>query len=323
MARVQTSPLAVLPLSVSAGVTQLTLNVLNDSANQAQVVNYAIGVYIDGVYSSELVPGTQNAVNALTLSLDGSAHSVDLWNSYQNFKQGSFVYSYSISGGSGTVTVRNVAAPTRRLVVYTDSIGSGAVASPLTQQGWPARLRAVYPGRITLEAWGGRSLWDDSGTTAGMQGLGSITNLATRLVSAAKYLSPTTREIWIQIGYNDYGFGGIGRWSAASYGTAMASLLDGIHTLDSAAIVYLASPIITSAEATTNSFSNTIGDYRTQCSTAASGRGWVTFVDGTQLMIAAGLSGDGIHPTSTGHLGMFDGSGGDGSTKNIRGILNV
>jgi hypothetical protein len=321
MAAIQTSPLAVLSLAVSAGITQLTVNVLSDSATQDPSADYNPGLYIDGVWSAELVVVNQAGINAIAINLDGSAHTLEIWNSYQGFKQGSFVYSYSVTGGAGTVTVNPVTTTARMGVLYTDSIGCAALAVPATQLGWTPRLRALYPGRLAIEGWGGRALWDDSGTLPGQQGLGSIANLAACLTGFVA--GGTTRDVLIQIGVNDALFGGLGRWSAASFGTALAQLLDAIHAADTGARVFLASPLITNSEATVNAFGNTLPQYRTQCSTAASGRAWVTFTDGTTMMTATGIGADPLHPVNVGHQAVALGTGAAAGATSWRTVLGV
>ena len=321
MAAIQTSPLAVLSLAIPAGVTQLTVNVLADSAGQNQTADYNPGLYIDGVWSTELALSTQSGINAFAINLDGAAHTVEVWNGFQNFKQGAFAYSYSVTGGSGTVTVNPVTVTPRMAVIYTDSIGCAGLANPLTQLGWVPRLRPLYPGRFAIEGWGGRSVWTDSGTLPDMQGLGSMANVAARLVGAVS--GATTREILIQIGYNDWGFNGTGLWSATSYGAALTTLRNAIRALDASALIYLASPVLSGSEGIANSFGNTLADYRTQCATVASGQPLVTFVDGTALMTSAGIGGDAIHPTNTGHQAIALGTGADAGTTSWRAVLSV
>lgn len=326
MSLYHTTPLARLPLRVTAGTTALVVNVLADWVGQTGTPDYGVGVYIDGVYSTELVT-VANGVTQFTVNLDGAAHNIDLANSYVQFIYGAFVYSYSATGG--TATVRGVTLPSTKWVIYGDSIATGAYATILPKECWAARLQNLLPlGAVSLEAFGGRGLFTDQGTDPtqlGFGGLGSQANLVTRF---QRHLAgATTKNVIMMIGVNDALYNG-GLWSAAGYGAALGSLLDAIRVADPTIHVYLFSPIITGEEAAVNNFGNVVPDYRTQCSTAASSRtGFVTFTDGTTLMTIGGLStgaGDGVvHPGTLGHQSIFDGTGGFGGATNVRAVLGV
>lgn len=316
---IETSPQAILPLT-TVGVTTLTVNVLCDDAmGDGGGADFGVGVYIDGVWSRVLTP-TVDGINTYAVAIGGGTHTVDLVNSYQNYHRGSFVYSLSVD--AGTATVRAIAPPSRRMVVYTDSIGCGALANPLTQLSWVARLRTVYPGRIAILGWGGRALWDDTGTSPGMMGLGSVANLAARMVAYVRQDVPATREIALAIGTNDSTWGGVGRMSAANFQTSYAALLDAIHALDAGIRVWAITPLITASEAAGNSFGNVTPDYRTAIVAASAGRAWVTVVAGPSLMAAGGL-GDTLHPSNAGHQGAFDGSGAFAGSTNLRAVFGV
>lgn len=327
MSLIHTSPLARLPLHVTAGTTALVVNVMATWVGTVGTADFGVGVYVDGVYSQELST-VANGVTQFTVSLDGSAHDIDLVNSYRNDIVGAFAYSYTATGG--TATVRGVATPATKWCLYTDSIGTGAYATIITKESYAARLQNLLPlGAFSLEGFGGRGLFTDNGPAAnqyGLGGCGSLQNLAARF--AYHLRGATTKNVVMCIGVNDALYSGTGLWSSANFGAAMGTLLDAIHALDATIHVYLISPIITGEEATLNSFSETIAAYRAVLATAAAARtGFVTFTAGTNLMAVGGLSsgaGDGIlHPGSLGHQSIYDGTGGFAGSTNLRAVLGV
>jgi lysophospholipase L1-like esterase len=322
---IEVSNMSILPLSC-AGVGTLTVNVLFNAATEPGGSDYGVGVYVDGSFNTSLVP-TVDGMTAFNVSLGGGNHAVDLWSSQVTYRRGAFVDSYSVD--SGTVTVRAVAKPTRRMGALVDSIGCGAVASPATQLGYLSRGRGVYPGRIAFLGWGGMSLYDHynawfPGKAPGGDGLGSMANLAARLVATVQQDNPATRELWIAIGTNDATWGSQGRWSAANFGTAYGQLLDAIHALDPGIRVYAVSPLITGIEGLVNAFGDSPPAYRTEISNAAAARPtYVTYVHGPDMMAGNGLSGDSLHPTNTGHLACFNGTGAAAGSTNFRAVVSV
>jgi lysophospholipase L1-like esterase len=255
----------------------------------------SFGVWLDGLWSQSLTPTSTGVDEVFVASLDGQPHLVEIVNGWQQYgNAGSFVRRLAFSGGSAVLLPNPSAA--RRLAVYGDSIANGGVATVLPRDGWIPRLRQTFGGRISLEGWGGRQLWDDSGAGGGA-GLPSIAALAARLVGLC--FDSGRKEIWDAIGTNDWGQS---NWTAAAFGTALGTLYDAIHALDSSIRIYAQTPIITSAEAQANTLSLVIGDYRAaKVAAAATRTGWVVPVDGTSLMTTAGLDVGGIHPTTAGH----------------------
>lgn len=186
-------------------------------------------------------------------------------------------------------------ANTNRITLYGDSITSGADDSDPPRHSWAAQVRAARYAQngspVNLVAWGSRALYDDANTS----------QLRAALVAEIALLSPSI--VWLAIGTNDYGISG-GKWSAASFGTAYAALLDDLHTALPSAAIYCAAPIarIAPASEAANSFGSTLGDYRTQISNAAAARpSYATYADATSWVSAGNMNTDGIHPLAAGH----------------------
>ncbi len=314
MSQFHTNPLARLPLHVTAGTTALVVNVIASWVGVVGIADYGIGVYIDGVYSRELQT-VANGITEFTIALDGAAHDVTLVNSYQNPapRLGAFVYSYAATGG--VATVRTVAVPAAKWVLYGDSILTGAYATIIPRDSWAARLQNLLPeGAVSLESFGGRGLYTDAGVTAnqlGIGGMGSFANLADRF--AFHLRGATTKTVVMQIGVND---ALTPLWSAASYGAGLATLFDAIHAVDPTIHIEFWSPIVCTSDAT-------VAPYRAQAVIACAGRAWVTYRDGLTFMTASGLSGDGLHPTDNGHLAIFNGTGPNAGSMNARLALGV
>ncbi len=177
-----------------------------------------------------------------------------------------------------TTTLSTASAPSRRLVVYGDSISSGYYATfPLTE-GWDHLLRRDFPGGVTIEAYSGRSLTGDTVATIAA-------------IFAAGMDGTTTNEFWSAIGTNDYGT------AAATWGAKLASLMDEIHALKPSCKMYMAYPLVRAdiADATEAAF-------RAEIDAAVAARSaWSpapVVVDTTAWVVS---TTDGIHPDPAGH----------------------
>lgn len=298
----RTNALANLIFTVPRGATNVTIFVANNLFG-ATTANIGLTVFVDGAVFATPQPTVINDMDALLVVLDGQAHTVEICQSYQEYDPstvgnilGAYIYQVAVYGSLPTLVPNPSVSD--RLVIYGDSIPTGALATVPSELGWPALLRASgEAGRVSLETWGGRALWDDAGNVGGY-GFPNLTDLAQRLVGLL--FSATTRRIWINVGFNDYS-PGFNHWNAASYETALASLFDAIHAQDPSAQVFGQSMIITGQETTANAFGDVPPDYRAAMFSAASGRSWVTPVDGLTLMSVGNLAPGGVHPTTAGH----------------------
>ncbi len=307
---------AVLPLHVALGTTTLTLYAWSNAPTTPAPQEWGLGVYIDGVWSTSLPPAS-GGFQTYTVTLDGADHRVDIVAALALFgtATGNWVYAFDANG----VNVRTVAAPTRRWVGYGDSIMSSANANPNDEFGYFPRFRAIYPGRVGGEMWGGRRLFDDANGNEG--GFANLDALAAALVSLVQLGgATTTREMFINIGFNDYN---TSAWTAATFGTNLASLLVKIHALDATIAIKVASLLITGFESTANLNGELPSDFRAATATACSGKAYVTAYDGTTFMSAGGLDSDGIHPVNAGHQAIALGTGAFAGSTSLKAIYGL
>lgn len=292
---IRTNALGSIRIRTYAGCRGIVVSAVSVCAT---TTDKSFGVWVDGVFSQSLTPVSTGIDEAFIIVLDGQSHLVEIVNGWQQYgNAGSFLRRLVFSGGHAVILANPDAS--RRLAVYGDSISVGGVATVLPRDGWIPRLRQTFNGRISLEGWGGRQLWDDSGASGGA-GLASIAALASRLVGLC--FAARRREIWDAIGTNDWGQG---NWTATAFGAAVGQLYDAIHALAPDVRIYSQTPIITAAEALANALGLVIGDYRGAKESAAETRSsFVTSVDGTGLMTAEGLDAGGIHPTTAGHASI-------------------
>ena len=190
----------------TTGTTQITVN---GTTTLYGMFTSELGLWIDGVAQSPLV-FTANGAQAFTVNLSAGDHAVSVVVGLQSDNGGSTVFGSfidSVSTASGTLTAL-APTPSNRIVIYGDSISVGQGSTYPEELGWDVLLRTAYSHEIMIEAWGRRSLYDD--THAGNSAF----------VSRIASYNPS--KIWLAIGTNDYG---VANWSAASFGTAYASLL--------------------------------------------------------------------------------------------------
>lgn len=280
----ETSAYASLDFTTTA--TQIEVDFYNTTwADYAIRSVTGIGIIVDNVY----VAASQATANAVTTTarfmLASGTKTISVVNGFQAYSAtplGSFVTAIR---ANAALTQTNL-TPTNRVAIYGDSISVGAFASPVHSKAWGLQVRrAYYPDSIAFEGQSSRSLYDDANTAL------------LRAALVAKFVDLAPDRIWLAIGTNDYG---LNKWSAASFGTAYAALLDDIHTALPSTTIFAQTPIVRTTE-TANGSGSTLGDYRSQISTAVSTRtSYCTLVDGTAIMTTASLT-DGVHPGTAGH----------------------
>ena len=273
--------LSSLHLQLQPGCSRLSVAINHNTS----YVDGTVGIVVDGVFSAIAISGPLLSMWITDVALDPSiGHTIELRNGYVEYGTGG-VFIYAISGDGGYPAVLPNPSVSRRLVVFGDSIATGVYATPISQYGYVNRLRAVYPGRISLQGWGG-------GKYADFTGLADANALAQRFVDLC--FNATTREVWDAMGYNDFG----GHTTPTSLATIVGATYDAVHAIDPTVHIWSMTPLITGG--TPNAWGEYISEYRTAKASATVGRSWVTLVDGTALLSAGGLQ-DGVHPSTAGH----------------------
>lgn len=278
---IETSAYASMDFTTDATLVEVT------SYNTVYAINPSlarIGVIVDNVYFGEsAASAVGTTITRFTLPAGAKTVSfVAGFQSYASPVNGIFLAKVR---GNAAMTQVNL-TPASRIAVYGDSITAGAFADPVHEDGWAIQVRRAYaPDSLVIEAQGSRSLYDDCNTAP------------LRAAFVAKIVALAPARIWLAIGTNDYG---LNKWSAASFGTAYAALLDDLHTALPSATIFAQTPLLRTTE-TANGSGSTLGNYRTQITTAVSTRtAYCTLVDGTAIMTTASLT-DGVHPSSAGH----------------------
>lgn len=259
-----------------------------------------LALFVDNVPVGNGVAFTANGTRTDTFYLSttlGATKNVRVVSSLQayptdeSYPQGSYIDSIECLDWFTTVSY-TLTAPTNdaKLVVYGDSISVGAFASSPNRAGWPGLLKTLYGKHVVNEGWGFRQLIDDAQTSGARQTM------------AERFASYNPQYIWMAIGTNDYGMVRSPNWSAANFGTAYADLLDKIHAESPNTIIFCQSPLQRTTE-TANGMGSTLGDYRSQISTAAAARtAYCVYVEGaSEAIVPTSELGDGLHPNTAGH----------------------
>lgn len=245
----------------------------------------SLGIRVDGVERNPMV-FSSDGQSTSSISLPVGTKTVDITVGPQNrpgsIILGTFLRALELLGVTSYSIVNPITAD--RLLIYGDSISSGFTdTANKGQQSWVSLLRNA--GRKTMiEAYGYRAVKDDA------------IDDPTRTAFISRIGTYAPNAIWLAIGTNDYG---LNKWSAASFGTAYASLLDDLHTALPSSLIFCQTPLVRSSEGA-NGFGNTLTDYRSQITTVCAARPWATLIDGTAIIALSDLA-DGIHPSTAGH----------------------
>jgi lysophospholipase L1-like esterase len=297
-------PFAATRLHTSA--TSLALRAIN-TAGSASVDE--LTVFVDGVFNSTIAPAADSVIHATTLTLDGSPHTVEIWDGESNINLTSVnqttgtVALVEMQDPTGSTSVLAAAIPSKRLVVYGDSITTGYAADH-AYHGCFQLLRqdpASWTGRVSIFASGGRSLNTDFAldSTFGLLA-GWTLGLANEVASGG------TRILALCIGRNDWaGAGNNSPWAnLAAFQAAYLAFLQKLRALDATVTIICQTPLVTSDE-TNNLQGFSLGDVRTAITTSAGSVSGVIVVQGNAAFagkpaVSVGQLADGIHPNTAG-----------------------
>lgn len=284
----EVSALASIKLTTSA--TKIGVKAYETIANS----DFAkIGVYVDGAYYSQMSYGATAAVTETIATLPAGEKTVTLISGLtsdlgRNLQPaGTFLQSLRANGSLTRVAVSSSGT----LLAIGDSLTVGGNADPYTRDGWLMKLRNAAPYPVAAHAMGFGNIEDYAGDS---------TKRTALLAKLAQY---NPNKFIIALGTNDYQFG---TFSAASFGTAYAALLDALHTAYPSAQIWCITPPTLAIE-TANAQGSTAGNYRTQITTAVSTRSsYATVVDGTAICSSSDLV-DGVHGNSAWHASYYAG----------------
>lgn len=287
---------AVLRLSVPHGVASVPIGLSTNLI--AQGIDPSVAVFVDGTLTTHWTPTADNDVETFTLALDGNAHIVEIWGSYQTSPLSNAVpcgtYIQSIPNNVSIVRPSTVA---RRLGVYGASIESGFAATIIPTDSWVSLVRQNGTrGRVALEAWGGRTLSGDCnvGTATPISFL-DLTTTAKRLVQLVA--GATRKQLWIAMCINDW----LHDLPTATFTATLGTLLDTVHSLDATiSDIILQGATLTAIEASTNANGDHLDDMRAAMAAAAVGRPYSRYLNYKNVIVLGDLVGN-LHPNNVGH----------------------
>lgn len=275
---------------------------LQTNSFSSSPANAVVGILVNGSPAYSCPAPSADGAGTVGILLPPGAKRVEIISSTQ-FKttpNGNTMYAtYLVSaefkdakGGNAVSATLVPPSSANRLVIYGDSIAAGASASIPPLGGWAARLKAAWQGSVLVDAFG-YSRFQERASSSGLRAA-----FATRMTG----FSPS--KLYLAIGTNDYGIPG--SWNAADFGAAYADVLDRIHTIAPTLPIYCQSPLSRGTADEANSAGSTLANYRTQIETAANARSsYCTYIHGPDIMTAAGLSADDLHPSTAGHATLF------------------
>jgi lysophospholipase L1-like esterase len=255
----------------------------------------AWAVWIDGVFrgtintpSTTYIAAGSSEIAVCRIDVDPSAaHTIELYSgNIEGGSYGTWITQVWGAGPNPSILLNPTAA--KRMVIYGDSITVGYGATTPSTEGWVPLLRQQNPTwRFSTEAWGGRQLYDDTGS-----GVAAITS---RLV-ALTFSASTARAIALLIGYNDWANATM---TAATFATLLGQLCDAIHAADSGIKIIAQTLFPCGNEAGVNGRGEGISAFRSAATSVANAR--PSFV---QLVDASGWAiqlADSAHPGTLGN----------------------
>jgi len=202
---------------------------------------------------------------------------------------GTYITSVLTNGATNTI---DYADPANRRTFLGDSISVGASATYMFD-GWTTLFRQAGAS-MNNYGWGYNSIFDVASTA------GKRTTTVSFINSLMDGSSSNT--LIIALGTNDYG---LPKCSAADFETYYADLLVAINAARPTITIKCLTPYDRGTE-TANSYGNTLDDYRTAISNAASGKGYASVVSGKSILtVPTDFNTDVLHPTTAGHSKLY------------------
>jgi hypothetical protein len=239
-----------------------------------------ISIWVNGVYNQTLTfTGTINTKQQLTATLPAGAKTVELVND-------AYITAVSATAYAILPTPTTVAS---RLVEWGDSIARGYYASPFGVSHMPKGIR-------------------NSGKFEGVTGISNagdalyyyrtnIPALVTLILSRFADCPSGTRVLFLEMVTNDYG---LDLWSASSWATSYASLLDQLHTADPSLQIVCNKGFTRSATGAQAVNGSTFANFQAGVVSAVAARSsYCRVLDVTAL--TTGDLADGLHPNNGGH----------------------
>ncbi len=254
-------------ISLSLTGPTLQVQVACDNTLAAPASGMDLAVFVDGVYNTNIRPTGTGTLAWFSINVGAGTHSVTLVSGQTSRPSATILGSWVVAVAGINLSVSKLTTG-RRLIWYADSL----ISACSTQQGnndLVAKFRAVYPGRVSCEAYGFRAAFDDTTDTA-------LTNRITRHAADSSVI-----DLVCMIGTNDYG---LNKQTAANFQTQIGTRFASINTAlgSKLRMIWAVTPPTRGTESA-NGLGSTCGNYRTSITNAASGKAYVTVIDGTSF----------------------------------------
>jgi hypothetical protein len=280
---IETSPLARAVFTTDA--TSITINGFRNLTS-TYAAFAELGLIVNGAYIQPILAAAEGVFSA-TVALAAGTKTIEIVNSPTTRISGTGAvlgtWLKSISGNAPLTQTFPTA--TNKTLFLADSIGVGSAAENPTRYSYIARLRAVTTDSIVVYGWGFNQTDSIMGDSTKLAALMTIVNA----------LAPA--KIVDTLGTNDWA---LLSSTPATLTTKKAAFYNAVNASLPSTAIFAVTITMRNPE-TTNGFGFTPDDYRAASNAAASGKAWVTAVDGKAFMGVGGLADD-VHPTTGGHL---------------------
>lgn len=178
-----------------------------------------------------------------------------------------------------------------RLIFVGNSITNGGNATYL-QKGFPMLFRDSS-NYVNVYGWGYGGIWDMAKDSATAQ---TTVNWIDSLADGTD-----SNKVIICLGTNDYG---LNKMDSSDFADDYSFFLYLLNKQRSDIKIFAVTPLVRSSEGA-NTFGNTLDDYREAIGVAATGKAYVTVINGKTILTTGDLA-DGVHPTTAGHLKVYE-----------------
>jgi hypothetical protein len=281
---IETSPLARAVFTTDA--TSITLNGYRDITSTYDYLA-ELGVIVNGTYLQAVPVAAVGTFSATVTLPAGTGKTVEIVNGPTTRISGSGAvlgtWLKSISGNAPVTQTFPTA--TNKTLFLVDSIGVGSSADNCTQKSYISVLRRYTTDSLIVYGWGFNQTDTIMGDSTKRAAMMTIVNA----VAPAKIVDTLGTNDWALLSS-----------SPTTLVTKKGAFYDDVHTSLPSCSIFAVKITIRNPDATTNGQAFTPDQFRDAVDTAATGRVWVTVVNGKAFFGVSGLADD-VHPTTVGH----------------------
>jgi hypothetical protein len=252
----------------------------------------SIQMLANGNYVAEFIPSANNVSDTFPFSgLIAGFKTISFRTGAQVGSKGTYITSLTLTNQVGVLLEPDNGDDAIAAIV--DSIMSGVGTSDPTSKATPMLLRddSTFKQSIALMGYGGATAAEAL----------SINKISTITDVVNYFADKRSKTLLLQRSINDYRTGST---TPLALAYIYSTFIDDLHAADSTIKIVISTPIWSQASIFHDGAGNGLEAYRIALANVATGRSWVSVIDGKELCPQTSFASDDLHPNDAGNVAM-------------------